>query len=360
MKKTSLRTGYTTGACATATAVSAFCALITGRWMDPIPIQLPKGVIATFSLCKMEINTNWAMAGTVKDAGDDPDVTHGALIKSKVWFNPSNKGIQFQAGQGVGTVTKPGLPIGVGEPAINPVPRKMITEGINHLASEYNVEPNVVVEISVENGEELALQTWNPRLGIIGGISILGTTGIVRPYSCSAWIASIHMGIDVARANGATHVVGSTGSVSEMTAQRHFQLPDWAMLDMGDFVGGLLKYLRKNPIKNLTVAGGFGKMSKLANGATDLHSKRSQVNFNFIRKVAAEFDPTISRQTLNAIRNANTANQVLDIYGEGIAIPIALRARRVVQEKLKHPDINVDVIIVNRDGKIIVSTHLPK
>ena len=357
MNKTKLKTGYTTGACATATAVSAFCALVTGRWTDPIAIQLPKGEMASFILCEKEIHTNWAMAGTVKDAGDDPDVTHGAVIRAKVWFDHTVEGIKFKAGPGVGTVTKSGLPIGVGEPAINPVPRKMIAEGINHLAREYRVEPNVVVEISVQNGEELALQTWNPRLGIIGGISILGTTGIVRPYSCSAWIASIHMGIDVARANGATHVVGSTGSVSELTAQEYFQLPDWAMLDMGDFVGGLLKYLRRNPLPHLTVAGGFGKISKLANGATDLHSKRSQVDFNFLGKIVTEFDPTTPPQALAEIRNANTANQVLEIYGETIAHPIALRARQVIQEKLNHPDIHTDVLIVNREGKIVSSTH---
>ncbi len=357
MDKTKLRTGYTTGACATATAIAAFSALLTGRWQDPVTIVLPKGETASFNLVDCELHNNYAIAGTIKDAGDDPDVTHGATIKTKVWFDHSIQGVSFKAGQGVGIVTKPGLPIGVGEPAINPVPRKMIMEGINHLARLNNVDPNVVVEISVPNGEQLTLQTWNPRLGIVGGISILGTTGIVRPYSCAAWIASIHMGIDVARANGASHVVGSTGSVSELTAQEYFQLPDWAMLDMGDFVGGMVKYLRKNPIPNLTVAGGFGKISKLANGATDLHSKRSQVDFDFLSRIVAKFDPAVSRQTLEAIRTANTANQILDIYGDKIAEPITLMAKKVLMDKLKSSNIEAEVMIVNRSGKIIATTH---
>lgn len=357
MAKTNLRTGYTTGACATATALSSFNALVTGHWKDPVSIILPQGKNVEFKLSERTLNEHYAMAGTIKDAGDDPDVTHGAVIRSKVWFDDSIEQIKFRAGQGVGTVTKSGLPIGVGEPAINPIPRKMITDGIQKLAHKYRVATNVVVEISVPNGEELALHTWNPRLGIIGGISILGTTGIVRPFSCAAWIASIHMGIDVARANGASHVVGSTGSVSERAAQNYFQLPDWAMLDMGDFVGGLLKYLRKNPIPHLTIAGGFGKLSKLANGATDLHSKRSQVDFNFLYSVADELGSLIPKQARESICQANTANQVLEICGHKLAHPIAHKAKKVIEEKLNNPEIYTDVVIVNRNGKIIATTH---
>jgi cobalt-precorrin-5B (C1)-methyltransferase len=140
------------------------------------------------------------MAGIVKDAGDDPDVTHGALVMSRVRRLPDGAGIVFKAGSGVGMVTKAGLPVAVGEPAINPVPRQMMTKVVGALCAEHGVAPDIEIEISIENGAELALKTWNPRLGIIGGLSVLGTTGVVHPFSCAAWIHSIHRGIDVARA----------------------------------------------------------------------------------------------------------------------------------------------------------------
>ena len=357
MNKTKLRNGYTTGACATATSVAAFNALISGRWEDKITIQLPRGNQATFELCHKHLESNWAQAGTIKDAGDDPDITHGAEVRSKVWIDNSIKGIQFRGGQGIGIITKPGLPLPVGEPAINPVPREMIRSSIQTVANELQVEANVVVEISIANGSELAKKTWNPRLGIEGGLSILGTTGIVKPFSCSAWIASIHMGIDVAKTNGAKHVCASTGSVSELSAQKHFGLPDWAMLDMGDFVGGTLKYLRKHPIPNLTIAGGFGKISKLANGAGDLHSKRSQVDFEFLYQLALSDQNLNNTMPLTDILSANTANQVIEICGDKIAQLVAKKAQSVAAKMLQDAPINVNIMIVDRQGQIRASTH---
>ncbi len=357
MSPSKLRTGFTTGACATATSAAAFGALMTGQWTNSVSIQLPRGGQATFALCLKEHENDWAMAGTIKDAGDDPDVTHGALIRSKVWLDDSRDGIQFLGGEGVGVVTKPGLPIPVGEPAINPVPREMITNSIRKLANELQVPSNVVVEISIPGGQELARKTWNPRLGIEGGLSILGTTGIVKPFSCSAWIASIHMGIDVALANGTQHVCASTGSVSERTAQKHLGLPDWAMLDMGDFVGGTIKYLRHHPIPNLTIAGGFGKLSKLANGATDLHSRRSQVDFEFLHRLAAQRLKQPNSVDVSAIRTANTASQIVDICGHDIARAVAFEARSQARKMLKGSPIKVNVMIVDRQGAVIALTH---
>ncbi|MGH6894105.1 MAG: cobalt-precorrin-5B (C(1))-methyltransferase CbiD, partial [Dongiaceae bacterium] len=176
-----LRRGWTTGACATAATKAAFTALLTGQFPDPVEILLPKGERPSFALAKRARGKNWAMAGIIKDAGDDPDVTHLAMIVSKVRPLPSRSGVRFKAGEGVGIVTKAGLPVEVGEPAINPVPRRLMAEVVEEVALAHGAEPDVEIEISVPGGEELAKQTWNPRLGILGGISILGTTGIVHP-----------------------------------------------------------------------------------------------------------------------------------------------------------------------------------
>ena len=195
-------------------------------------------------------------------------------------------GVVFRAGPGVGTVTLPGLPLEVGEPAINPVPRAMMRGVVEGLAQEHGVAGDVEVEVSVDHGEEIARHTWNPRLGILGGLSILGTTGVVVPYSCSAWIDSIRRGIDVAAAIGLTHVAACTGSTSEQVVMREHGLAEGSMLDMGDFAGAVLKYLRRHPLPRLTVAGGFAKMSKLAAGHLDLHSGRSQVDTAFLADLA--------------------------------------------------------------------------
>jgi len=224
----------------------------------------------------------------VKDAGDDPDVTHGALIVATVRLAPKNTGVVFRAAEGVGTVTRPGLPLPPGEPAINPVPRTMIRTAINEVAAQYGGTGDAIVELSIPGGEAIARRTLNARLGIIGGLSILGTTGIVVPYSCSAWIHSIHRGIDVARAAGLAHVAGATGATSEAAIARMHGLPEPALIDMGDFVGGMLKYLRRHPIARVTVAGGMAKMSKLGQGLLDLHSRRGEVDLEWLAGRATE------------------------------------------------------------------------
>ena len=175
-------------------------------------------------------------------------------------------------------MTRPGLPLPPGEPAINPVPRRMIRDAIAEVAAVAGCAADAEVEIAIPGGVELAAKTLNGRLGIVGGLSILGTTGIVVPYSCSAWIHSIHRGIDVARAAGLAHIAGSTGANSETAVQKLYGLPDIALIDMGDFVGGMLKYLRNHPVARVTIAGGVGKMTKLAQGLTDLHSRRGEVD----------------------------------------------------------------------------------
>ncbi|MGI9402415.1 MAG: cobalt-precorrin-5B (C(1))-methyltransferase [Rhizobiaceae bacterium] len=352
-----LRKGWTTGACATAATKSALAALFTGEFEDPVTIQLPKGEQPAFVLSTENLGENFASTGIIKDAGDDPDVTHGATIISTVRMSRPGSGVSFKAGEGVGTVTKSGLPIAPGEPAINPVPRKMMTDVVTDLCMSHDRQPDIEITISVPGGEEIARQTWNPRLGIKGGISILGTTGIVHPFSCSAWIHSIQRGIDVSRANGIKHVLGATGSTSEEAACAIYDFPESALLDMGDFAGGLLKYLRNHPIPKLTIAGGFAKMAKLANGSLDLHSGRSQVNMEFLAEVAV--DSNLNQDMKKQILDANTALEVLELTQENgvdLASSIAQLARKKALKTLNSAPVEVELIVVSRSGELLART----
>jgi len=347
-----LRRGWTTGACATAATRAAYTALLTGAFPDPVAITLPGGEQPTFALAREEAGAGYALAGIVKDAGDDPDVTHAALIVARVRRAAPGAGIVFKAGEGVGTVTKPGLALAVGEPAINPVPREMMRRTVAEVAADRGDAGDLEIEISVPGGEALAARTWNPRLGIVGGLSILGTTGIVVPYSCSAWIHSIQQGIDVARANGLPHAAGCTGSTSERAVRALYDLPEIALLDMGDFAGGLLKYLRRHPLPRLTIAGGFGKISKLGAGHLDLHSGRSQVDLNWLAAQLAALGagPDLAAKA----RAANTAGEVLDL-ARGADLPladaIAGHARRTALGVLDG-ETEVEVLIFDRAGRL--------
>ena len=337
---TELRRGWTTGACATAATKAALSQLWGGAFPAQVQITLPRGETPVFALAHQAAGAGWAEVGITKDAGDDPDVTHGALIVVQVANSPG--GVQFKAGEGVGIVTRPGLPIAVGQPAINPVPRAMMTAVVLEMAALYQQHPDVRVTISVPGGAEIALKTWNPRLGIQGGLSILGTTGVVRPFSCAAWIASIHRGIDVARAGGLTHVAGTTGATSERVVQALYGLPDHAMLDMGDFVGGMVKYLRRHPVPRLTVGGGIGKMLKLAQGAMDLHSGRSQVDFHFLSEALSD----------ERMLHMNTALQAYETAGKRMADWVAGAALARLQGELGG-QVQLDVVIVDRGGAIL-------
>ena len=351
---TALRRGWTTGACATAATKAALTALITGAFPDPVEITLPKGETPGFPLARESLTSDRAMAGIIKDAGDDPDVTHGALVMARLRRLPDGAGIVFKAGEGVGMVTKAGLPIGVGEPAINPVPRRMMIEEVTSLCAQHGIAPDIEIEIAIENGAELALKTWNPRLGIVGGLSVLGTTGIVHPFSCSSWIHSIHRGIDVARAEGFAHVLGATGSSSEKTAQAFYNLPDIACLDMGDFAGGLLKYLRAHPVPRLTIAGGFAKMCKLAQGEMDLHSGRSQVDMQWLAERTTELGA--NGELKYRILAANTALEVLELTRlQGLDLPAAIAAcaRAAALEVLRGAPVKVDVMVMDRAGALL-------
>ncbi len=348
-----LRRGWTTGACAAAATRAAYTALLTGDFPDPVTVELPKGEQPAFALAREALGEGYAMAAIVKDAGDDPDVTHGALVVATVRRRTPGSGVVFRGGEGVGTVERPGLPLDVGEPAINPAPRAMMTEAVAALAAEYGDAGDIEIEISVPGGAALAAKTWNPRLGITGGLSILGTTGVVVPYSCSAWIHSIHRGIDVARAAGLGHVAGCTGATSERAVQARHGLPDHAMIDMGDFAGGMLKYLRRHPIPRLTIGGGFAKLCKLAQGHLDLHSGRSQVDLDWLAGVAAEIgaaDALAAR--FRAAGSAGAALGIADAAGLALGDAIAVRARTTALDVLDGTTA-VEVLAYDRGGRLV-------
>jgi len=347
-----LRKGWTTGACATAAATAAYQALLTGAFADPVTITLPGGEEPAFALKQQDRNDRAATVSVIKDAGDDPDVTHGAEIVVTVAITDGNGGITFHAGPGVGTVTRPGLALDVGEPAINPGPRAMMTTAIGDLARSHGGDPDTVsITVGVLDGERLAEKTLNGRLGIKGGLSILGTTGIVIPYSCSSWIHSIHRGVDVAKASGFSHIAAATGRTSETAVQKLLGLADTALIDMGDFAGGLLKYLRKVPVERLTIAGGPGKITKLAQGAMDLHSSQSRVDMAGLSDMLASLGA--DDDTTDMAKNANTAAEVFiaaDAAGLALGDLVARRAREAALATLSG-DIAVDVMIFDGKGK---------
>lgn len=349
-----LRSGWTTGACATAATKAACMALFGEAFPDPVTIILPRGETPSFPLALAETGDGWVRVGVVKDAGDDPDVTHGATIIATVRRNASGSGIVFRAGAGVGMVTKPGLPLPPGEPAINPVPRRLMVAEVLDIAARHGQPADVEIEISVPGGDKIAHRTWNPRLGILGGISILGTTGVVVPYSCSAWIHSIQRGIDVARATGITHVAGCVGSTSEKAVRALCGLPEDSIIDMGDFVGGMLKYLRHHPVATVTIAGGFAKISKLAAGQMDLHSKRSQVDLPWL---ASHLRALGAPEALTArAAAANTALEVLELAvaaGLPLGDVIAREAETVARRVLDGAPIAVAVLAFDRKGGLV-------
>ncbi len=349
-----LRRGWTTGACATAAAKAAYAALLTGEFPDPVEITLPRGQRPSFVLAATRASEGAATAGIVKDAGDDPDVTHGALVLATVRRGVPASGVVFRAGEGVGTVTRPGLPIPPGEPAINPVPRRMMREVIAEVARQHGAPGDVEIAIAIPDGEKLAARTLNGRLGIVGGLSILGTTGIVIPYSCSSWIHSIRSGIDVARAIGLTHVAGATGATSEAAVQKLYGLTEPALIDMGDFVGGMLKYIRAHPLPRVTIAGGVAKMTKLAQGLLDLHSKRGAVDLAALAGFANAAGGSAELQA--RILAANTAAEAFALaQAEGVALGdvVARAARDVAARVVEGKGVAVDVVVVDRAGNLV-------
>lgn len=349
-----LRRGWTTGTCATAAARAAYEGLVTGATPATVTIRLPGGQLPSFAIHEGKITNQDVSASVIKDAGDDPDVTHGAIVRVSLSLGSANTGIIFRAGAGVGSVTRPGLPIPVGEPAINPGPRRMMVANLLDAADQFDGPRDLVVTVEIPNGQALAAKTMNGRLGIEGGLSILGTTGVVVPFSCAAWVHAIHSGIDVAVAMGLSHIGAATGSTSEEILRTQYSLPEVALIDMGDFAGAVFKYLRRKPIARLTLAGGVGKFAKLAQGALDLHSGRSQLDFLHLSQCAKANG--ISAQGEAAIAQSRSAGEAMthaDAEQIPLASAIADAARRTALSTLTNSRIAVEVVVIDRFGNII-------
>jgi cobalt-precorrin-5B (C1)-methyltransferase len=307
------REGFTTGACAAAAAKAAARALLRNETMETIETTLPNGRRQTFTLERCELVADRAVSSVVKDAGDDPDCTHGAEIVAEVAWGGA-AGVELRGGEGVAVVTKPGLGLDVGSPAINPVPQRNIRDMVMaELASAaVPTERGVVVTFSVPGGEEMAKQTINARLGLLGGISILGTTGIVKPYSTAAYKASVVQAIDVAARRGERQVVLTTGGKSETYAMRLFpRLPEDVFIQVGDFVGVGIRHAARRRIQRAIVVGMIGKLSKMADGRMMTHAAGSEVNMELLAQIARRAGgPEALAERILA---ANTARHVLDL-----------------------------------------------
>lgn len=327
-----LRTGFTTGSCATAAAKAATHALVSGRVPETVTIGLPIGGTATFAPICWEMGAGWASCAVVKDAGDDPDATHGAQIHARVAWQET-PGIILARGEGVGLVTLPGLGLEVGGPAINPVPRQMIVAAVTEEANAMLARRGMLVTISVPGGEEIARKTLNSRLGIIGGISILGTWGIVKPYSTASWRASVVQAVQVAAANGQREVLLCTGSRSEKYAMRHFtQLPAVAFVEMGIFTGDALRACVRAGVQRVAICGMVGKFAKLAQGHMQTHVAGNQVDTAFLAAIGADCGAGPDLQ--GAIRDANTARHVGELVEDGgLAVPFYRKLAELTRDR---------------------------
>lgn len=352
-RRRGMREGYTTGACATAAAKAATMGLLTGEVPATVTIHLPAGRDATFTLHQRRIEDGAVLCSVIKDAGDDPDVTHGAEICARV-SRRDGPAIELVGGVGVGTVTRPGLGLAIGGPAINPVPRRMITAAVTEVAGDISVR-GLRVEISVPAGEELAKRTLNARLGIIGGISILGTTGIVKPWSTAAWRASVLQAVDVAAANGVSHIVLSTGGRSEQYAQALLShLPELAFVEMGEFTGQALRRAAARGIARATLAGMIGKFSKLAQGHMMTHVAGNQVDPTFLAELARAAGA--GQAVAGQVATANTARHVQEIIAAaGCRAFFGVLVQRVVAEcrAVVRDALAVDAVLFDFDGTVL-------
>ena len=352
-RKGKLRTGYTTGTTATAATKAALHALI-GKPTEGVTVSLPKGKTATLKIAWTKIEGNRATSAAIKDGGDDPDVTHGAEICSTVSFSKSAGQINIDGGKGVGRVTKPGLGLEMGKAAINPTPKKMLEQAVLEVAKEQLEKQGVDVVISVLAGEEIAKKTDNPRLGIMGGISILGTTGIVLPYSTASFAASIRQSLDVAIAMGADTAILTTGGRSEDFAKVMFKLPDHCFVQMGDFSGYSIKQCANKKLRKAIIAGFIGKLTKMAMGVKQTHVAGSHVDMEFMARLAAECKA--SPAVIDEIRGANTARHVSEIITKNrIAGYFDLVCKKVHEQMSEHAkgQLDIEVVMFEFDGKVI-------
>ena len=344
-----MRTGYTTGSCAAAAAKAAVTTLLTGEPTGEVTIHLPVGQDAAFRIHRCEwVDDQRVLCSVIKDGGDDPDATHGAEICVTVNRAPDQEGLKITGGPGVGTVTRPGTGIDVGEPAVTRVPRRMMAESVSAAAQSagLDAEAGFIAQVSVTDGEEIAKKTTNARLGVLGGISILGSTGVVQPFSTAAWRASVHLAVDVAATNGLDHVVLSTGTRSEEYSRRHLDLPDMAYIEAGIFSGPSMKRCVMRKIPRATHVGMVGKFSKMAMGYFVTHVAGNQVDTNFLAELAAQCGATPEIQ--EEIRGASSARHFQEIaQANDLMQVIPIMCQMVCDESQKLLGDDADSLIVD-------------
>ncbi len=357
-----LRTGYTTGSTAAAASKAAVIRLLSGNEVPTVLIDLPIGESAEFAIHRYEvIDSEHVLCSVIKDGGDDPDATHGAEICVKVSRDSSRGGVTITRGEGVGLVTRPGTGIDVGEPAVTRVPRRMIVEAVQQAAESQGLDPEsgFIVEISVPGGEEIALKTTNSRLGVLGGISILGSTGVVQPFSTASWRASVHLAIDVAATNGLSHLVLSTGTRSEEFSKPLLNLPDMAYIEAGIFSGPALKRCTMRNVKRATHVGMVGKFSKMAMGYFVTHVAGNRVDTEFLARLAS--DCGASSVVQQEIKEASSARHFQEIAQEnGLMNVFPVMCKMVCEESQKllgseSSDLIVDAMCFDFEGTLLAS-----
>ena len=353
-EKTKMKTGYTTGSSATAASKAALLSIINQKKIDNVSILLPKRSFLQIPIHSCEFELDKAKCSVIKNGGDDPDVTHGAEIIVELSITKKINEIKIDGGEGVGIVTKPGLGLEINKPAINPVPKKMITENLKEVGKDILLKNGIRVVISVPKGKELAPKTDNPRLGIINGISILGTSGIVFPFSTASYAASIRQNLDVAIAMGNDTVVLTTGGRSEDFAKKIVDLPEHCFVQMGDFSGYTIQQCGRKDIKKAYVVGFIGKLAKMAAGVKQTHVKGSKVDMGFLAELAKSCNA--QENVIHDIRKANTARHVSEIIQENnIHGFFDLICSETYKHMRKHSEekVPIDVILFDFEGKIL-------
>ena len=352
--KTKLRTGFTTGSCATASSKACVLSIINQKKIEQTDIILPKRSKLDIQINSCEFTENSATCSVIKDGGDDPDVTHGAEIFVDVELTNNIGKIEIDGGEGVGRVTKPGLGLEIGSAAINPTPKKMILENVTEISKEILEKNGIMIKVSVPNGKELGPKTDNPRIGIMGGISILGTSGIVIPYSTASFAAAIRQQIAVVSSMNDDNVVLTTGGRSEDFARAIIELPDHSFIQMGDFSGYTIKQCAKQGLKKAYVAGFIGKLAKMAAGVKQTHVKGGKVDMKFLSELAKRCDA--KSDTISKILGANTARNVQEIIIEdkvdGFFDEVTKEACNQMRQHSEEK-IPVEVILFDFDGKVL-------
>ena len=353
-EKKKLRTGYTTGSSATAAAKAALLSIINQKEIDNVQIRLPRGIFIQIPVHSCKFQSHEAKCSIIKDGGDDPDVTHGAEIIVEVSFTEKVNKIDIDGGEGVGIVTKPGLGLEINKPAINPVPKKMIIENLREVGEKILAKKGIRIIISVPKGRELGPKTDNPRIGIQNGISILGTSGIVIPFSTASYAASIRQNLDVAIAMGNDTVVLTTGGRSEDFAKKIIDLPEHCFVQMGDFSGYTIQQCSKKNIKKAYIIGFIGKLAKMAAGVKQTHVKGSKVDMSFLAELAKK--AKAEEKIIEHIKKANTARHVSEIIQENNVkgfFELVCSETQNHMKKYCEGKVPIDVILFDFNGKIL-------